>query len=518
MNRILETDFKNCLYSLIKMVVLISLLTLAAQTVIGPGKVMASSGAASYSISLDLIGDVEEPVKLENIFDFQGLETIEHQGQEIEVIPLKSIIEKAKPWTDQYNIYCQAVDGFAVEISGERLEESYLTWNQTNGWEAINFQHPVSSNIKDIEKLVIIAEDASLDDSFNLIEPGRNLVSLTPGQVIKAGLNQGRIIRGSSAIEVDSTELKVTTYYNKEFLDLDKYYNFNNRSDNALVIGQEGEVIDFRQDGRFSVNKNTISYLEGDDVEIDEVAGVVFDPPKRMITDIYSEIRNFLAKDEKVLVSLVDGFGHHQYELTKAEGYIPFLASLPEPELTMSAYPSVSPVNLAASLTGELPHRNGIYERGIRQSELPTIFADYQEADKSAAAIIGPMGTIEFEIMPYFSLDQNNDGSTDDEKTERALEELKKDHELVFVHYKDIDSYGHTYGPMAAETLDQISKIESYLKELVERWDGQVIIYSDHGMHDLENSNGNKLGDHGSLRTEDMFTPSWIFDGGEINE
>ncbi|HHY78593.1 MAG TPA: hypothetical protein GX498_08870, partial [Clostridiales bacterium] len=58
-------------------------------------------------------------------------------------------------------------------------------------------------------------------------------------------------------------------------------------------------------------------------------------------------------------------------------------------------------------------------------------------------------------------------------------------------------------GPSSEKALSQLNMLDSYVKELVDRFDGNVIITSDHGMHD-DNEEG---GLHGSFREEDLFIP-----------
>ena len=63
-------------------------------------------------------------------------------------------------------------------------------------------------------------------------------------------------------------------------------------------------------------------------------------------------------------------------------------------------------------------------------------------------AVIGPLNTVEPEVEPVFNVDRNNDGSTDDEKTQHALSVIGQSHDLLFVHYKDIDATGHDWGDL----------------------------------------------------------------------
>ncbi|ACB83930.1 alkaline phosphatase family protein [Natranaerobius thermophilus] len=465
-----------------------------------------------YIQPLEIVGDVEDFVSIENINDISDTVSLEHREEELEALPLNKLLDKSQPYTEDFKVLYVSHDGFSASISSDNLDECYIAFTQENGWEAINNNHPVSSNIKDIESIAVVANNLSLEDGFNIIKPGENITSISPGEIYKNGYHVSTMYRGSSSVSQNGEDLEASTFNRKKIIDIENYVTLDD-SDEIIVVGKKGEVENYRQDGTFVLNKNNIGYMAGDDIEIDQAAGIVLDPPDKMITEVYHDSKELLTQDEQVLLILIDGLGYHQYEYAIDNGYAPFLKELPAPEKAMVTYPPVTPVNVASSLTGELPHINGVYKRGIRRTEVPTIFGYCEDHGKKSTAIIGPKGTIELEIDPILSMDGNDDGSTDYEKTENALNEMSKDYDLMFVHYKDVDIVGHDYGDMAEETMEAIAWNDKLVEELVTTWEGKVIIYADHGMHETEEG-----GDHNSLMTEDMFMPYWKFDGGEIND
>lgn len=242
-------------------------------------------------------------------------------------------------------------------------------------------------------------------------------------------------------------------------------------------------------------------------MEIEHIVGVVLDAPARQITDVYHDAKRMLTAGEQVLVILIDGLGYHNFKYAAGRGYAPFLAGLTEPEMAMSVYPAITNVSFAASVTGELPYINGVTERGIRRAQAPTIFAYLLEQEKKATAVLGDIQPIDLEMEPVLCADIDNDGSTDDEKQDAAMVKAGEGYDFLMVHYKDADIAGHEYGPRAAETLRSIAKIDGYIQQLLKNWQGKVLIYSDHGMH--ETADG---GDHRYVIFEDFFVPYWLFD------
>ena len=467
---------------------------------------MAGCGGDSASIALnplEIIGDVDNPLALSSMKDGPEAITIEHRGKRISAYALDDLLEEAVAWGMSFSVMFQSHDGFVAHIDGENIDKSYIALTAENGWEAINFNHPVSSNIKNLKRVVVIADDLTPEEMFHVIKPDGTLASLSVGALFRDGYSYRLIPRGSATQTRDGLDYNVTTYYRRPVVQLEDYADITS---SAVVVGKLGEVETLRQDGIFVLTGNGLGYMAGGEMIIPQAAGVVLNPPAKMITSVYHDAKALLESGEKVLVILVDGFGYHQYEYAKEQGHIPFLSTLPPPEMAMSAFPSITPVNVAASLTGELPHINGVVSRNVRRADVPTIFAWCLDQGLNSAAVIGPISAIEFEIDAIFSLDLNQDGSTDDEKTENALGIIGEGYDLVFVHYKDVDIAGHSYGDLHRETMEALRGNDAYIEELLSQWQGAVIIYADHGMRSTEDG-----GDHGALLSEDMFIPYWIF-------
>lgn len=469
------------------------------------GSLLLGCNAQENKLPLEILGDIKNPLSINSLAEAPGTQKLEHRGKTIEVAPLAQLLDEAEPYGEQFEVLFIAEDGFSALITNDDLSESYLALSKNNGWEAINLNHPVSSNIKDIREIIIVCQDMPAEQSFNIIQPGKDIVSLSVGEMYKNGYSVVTTLRGTATVDKQGQELSATTYFRHKAIDLEDYVNLSGR-DSIVVVGENGEVELLRQDGLFILGRNNLSYVAGD-ISVSEVRGIVLDPPEQRITGVYRDIQDAFQQGIPILAILVDGFGLHQYHHAKDQGYIPFLDTLPDSVTSMSAYPSITPVNLAASLSGELPHVNGVHDRGTRQLDVPTIFGLGTELGKSMTAVFGPLGTIELEIEPVFTVDRNDNDSTDDEKTEYALDIIAQDHDLLFVHYKDVDSTGHSYGDLHENTMEAISRTDDYIGQLLSNWNGKVLIYSDHGMYATETG-----GNHGALLTKNMFTPYWLFE------
>ena len=461
---------------------------------------------------LEIIGDVENPITIRALDDAPEIYEIEHREETKQVISLSELISMTIPRGNDFEVLFKAHDGFSVLISGQNLEESYLALDQDLRWEAINFKHPRSSNIKNIKNIVILSKDLPIGGGFNITEPGENIAQLSIGRFYKDGYSVFSTVRGTAMQTHDGEDYSATSYYRYQEVSLQNYVEIPDTA-SGIVFGNKGEEEPLAEDGRFILRSNHLSYMQGDQILIPETRGIVLNPPQKRITHVYDDTKTLLDEGEKVLLILVDGLGYHQFEYARANGYVPFLDDLPEPEMAMVTYPPVTVVNVASSLTGEIPAVHGVYRRGIRRAEVPTIFSYTEEQGKSATAIIGPMTIIELEIDPVFTVRTDDEGRNDHIKTENALERIHQGYDLFHVHLKDVDRAGHNYGDLSQKTLEEIQRTDSYIERLVAEWDGKVLIYADHGMHSTEDG-----GDHRHLIYEDMFMPYWLFDGGMFND
>ena len=266
----------------------------------------------------------------------------------------------------------------------------------------------------------------------------------------------------------------------------------------ALVMGEMGEV-DYIEEGYFKRDKDSLYYI-GKDKEIENIVGVVIDPPETSIKDAYYDMERYL-EDDKVLFILLDGFGYHQYEYARENGFLSFLEEF-EARKVLSVYKPVTNAGLAAIITGKSPEENGVYSRKQRELNVDSIFKVAKDLNKNIAYIEGNIGILDTEVEPILNLDKNKDGYTDDEVYMSTLKAIEEGKDFVFTHFHGIDDAGHTFGPLADETMERIKLIDSYIQNILSHWDGITIITADHGMHIID-----EAGDHGDFRHEDLIVP-----------
>jgi hypothetical protein len=211
----------------------------------------------------------------------------------------------------------------------------------------------------------------------------------------------------------------------------------------------------------------------------------------------------------RVLLLFLDGLGYSRYGEALAAGLVPNLAGMGQPLLGLTVYPPCTSVASAALLTGAPPQTNGVDRRGVRKTELETLFDVADEEGLEVYAVEGdalPFNLRSAEIG--LSGDRDGDGSTDDNVLANALAILDEGMpDLLYVHFHGIDDAGHDYGPGAPEEEAAIQRVDDAVGQILEALPDKtlVILFADHGMH-LEEGEG-KQGNHGHLIERDMFIP-----------
>jgi len=212
-----------------------------------------------------------------------------------------------------------------------------------------------------------------------------------------------------------------------------------------------------------------------------------------------------------VLILLLDGFGYERYVEAQHERLIPNLAALGEPLLGLTTYPPVTSVSMASLLTGAPPQVHDAFRRGIRQTEVETLFDAASAAGLYAVAIEGealPFNLRNAEIR--LSGDRDGNGSTDDNVVANALAALDAGMpDLLYAHIHGIDDAGHTYGAGSPEEVAAVRGVDSAVGQMIEAVPENtlVIILADHGQHLVEEEG--RVGNHGQLIEQDMFIPIW---------
>lgn len=462
-----------------------------------------------YIPPLKVVGDVNNVVTLKSFDDIFEKVTIENKDSKIKAFKLQDIINKSSPLKESSELLLLGEDGLMAKIENKNLEKSYITFSDENGWEAINFNHPISSNIKRIKEIVVVSNENSLDIGINIIKDSENIANFTVGQLYSDKRTTLPYFEGKSTVDRDKEEYSTSIYTHKKIFTLEEVVSVQDVQ-NALIMGEESGYGYYDVNGYFEVKDNYINYIYGDGKkEIEKVKGIMLNPPSISITDSYHDALHFLKNDEKVLLIYLDGFGYHQYQYAIENNKTPILKGIGNAVKASSVYKPVTNAGFAAMITGKSPAENGVYSRKQKDLKTESVFGACIKLNKSTALIEGNIKILNTEIEPILNIDKNSNGTTDDEVFESALKAIDEAHDLVLVHFHGIDDAGHANGDLSEKTMERIENTDKYISKLISEWNGRVIITSDHGMHSTTEG-----GSHGEFRYEDIIVPYILTKGG----
>lgn len=470
--------------------------------------VPAGTGAVQGFVpAFEVTGDVEQSLILKSLEEFpdSGLEL---EGKTEKAARLIDIVSKAMPAAESYNILLIGDDGLTAEVEGISISDCHITFSEDNAWEAINPRHPVSSNIKRIKEIVVVAAAESASLGLNIISSADNLEFITPGGLYKRPMLDFPMYEGRSTIEHDGGENWTSIYTRRKMMAIMDISCLSG-VDSPMAVAWDGSQRLIKNDGFLELRGNRIDYVFPNLKDrIEDLVGIIIDPPVASNMDTYHDAAHFLGRGEDVLVVILDGFGYHQYVKAVEEGYAPFLGSIAPAKKAFSVYTPVTNAGLAAILTGVPPSENGVHTRKEMDVLVPSIFEHANKLGKSSVMVEGNIKILNLEIDPILNIDKNSNGSTDDDIRDKAIEVVDSGCNLMVVHFHGIDDSGHSYGDLSAQTLERIRTTDGYVKDLVSRWSGKVIITADHGMHSTLEG-----GSHGEFRYEDMIVPYIICEG-----
>ncbi len=235
--------------------------------------------------------------------------------------------------------------------------------------------------------------------------------------------------------------------------------------------------------------------------------GLMLNPPDATVRDAYSLTRDWLKSGERVLFIYLDGFGFDSWVAALGRGDVPNLSRLTV-EQASAVYPTITPVNYAAMVTGKTPSINGVKQRSDHTLACDSIF-DYT-SDKGLSTIIieGDQQIISFTVEQQLHPDYDNSGDTDNEVFASAKQAAENsDYDLVFVHFHGIDDCEHSYGPQTDQVFAKIADVDQMVGQLLENWNGKVVVVADHGQHLSAENDDKDSGTHGAFCATDIFVP-----------
>jgi hypothetical protein len=461
--------------------------------------------------SLRVIGDLENWVELDELWNTLDTNEMDYREEKIEVLDMGILLEQLNPINEVFNLFLKAEDGFMVSLEGKSLNDTYLGFSHTDGWIYISDKHPVNSQIKEIEEMIFVSDEDEIDNhnyGLNLIDKDED-IHYSMGQLLTMTYQVYPQIDGRSSLESDGGIIEISVMKQKRYINLSSLVG--HEVENILLMDEQGlhEYLS-ESGGIIEIAENQINYVStSSDKTFRNIEGVFIDPPNHSVMDSFYDVQHYLDQGMPVLIVFIDGFSYDEYENFIYHWPESFLASLEPFHRATTVFKPVTNAGYAAMVTGQPPSENGILDRSYREVKTETIFDYAEKKGLSHFVIEGNTSIITLNTELVLSNDVNDDGFSDDEIFDTGLEYVKEGYDLGLVHFHSVDDYGHLTGANSDEVMERVMTIDGYTRQLVENWEGKVIIVADHGMHSTSDG-----GSHGEFRSEDLIIPYQITEGG----
>lgn len=444
--------------------------------------------------TFDVVGDLTEDFAVE-VYAKENFKSMKFEDKRYEVLDAKAFYD-ALPLVYETNKVCfESFDGFMNQIEASTLEDTYLGYRDER-WYFLSEKHPPNSGIKNIKEMIIVKDTEDVDHAYGL-----NIVNAETGTTQHYSIGELYLQPYRMFKYVDGISEKETGGYNYEVaaLKVKRTVQVKDLVEDdyqlSLMMTDEGDYEYFTEEGYVELLNHSLNYFQHETYDVyNGLKGIIINPPILSTLDVYEDVINNL--DERFLIIFIDGFSHEQLSYLRKDVSLKLWPC----EKANTVFKPVTNAGFAAMITGQPPKINGVLNRDYRELKTMDIFEYAQSKGYSTALVEGDIKILDTSIEPILNLDKNNNGYTDDEIHQAALEELNND--LVMVHYHSVDEYGHQYGMNHEKTIEQLKLINYYVEELISNWTGNIIITSDHGMHNTLDG-----GNHGEFRYEDLIVP-----------
>ncbi len=390
---------------------------------------------------------------------------------------------------DNYLMITSASDGVSVLVEANLTGTIFIYQNEGKKLCSKGIDYPRAVGIKDISEISFIAKTPGS------VAQGIKILTAAKTEFIGFGAAKMKLFKLSAENKMgDNTadkylpadDLTVSNFTGREY-DVAYFCDYD------MLKGADNKLLSWKQGNLYLEGKPLVGFASN---------------AETTLLDFYGQMKTCIDNNQKVMFILPDGFSWQQsnefsadlaaLSATRAQGY------------ATSTHLAISPVALAAIVTGQSPFINGVHfseneSRKVLKPNVPDIFEYATSKGKSVSYLEGSGNLIVSSVATSYGL-------SDRQTYENAKGAISANKEFIFVHFHEIDDTNHTYGPLSIESKAKCIEIDSYIADLKVQFDGKIIIVPDHGHATLYDEGSNPYGKHGLFTNFDMYVPYFIYE------
>jgi hypothetical protein len=438
------------------------------------------------STKLIVTGDLDNEYKIGDLNRLYNSE-VQFNGDIIKTVDLKTVFDSiGLNLTENYKIQI-AGNEKVIETKNVNIKYYYLTENEEN---FTLFDSSGNLLIENIEKIFLVNLSKNWKTGLNIIDPETNIVNLMPSDFSINNYEISSFKTNSIAISNEDSVFQEVHYNKKKIINLNDYLEFPQIR--TTVIDQTGNSVNF-ENGLIEIDGNTFNLIDQNGVLIlEDLKGIIVNTPVYNIKDVYLDSMHYLKKNEQVLIIIINGLGYYQYVNAFNNGDIPFLQTQTIANRSLTVY--------------EPTTENALNEMFNYENE--NLFNQMKSINYNST-FISNKKYIENENFDFVEvLDKDEDNFYDDDTYESLEKIMLNNNSLIISNFTDYEKNAIAFGPYSEEALKTLKNLDNYISKIYDIWPGNIIITSDHGIHENESGEG----DNGEFRYEDMFVPYIIIE------
>lgn len=208
---------------------------------------------------LEITGDVKEITQLKAWSQWESKERITSQEGTFDAVPLPAILKETAIQGTLEKIYFTAHDGFTSAVKAGDADKCYLSYSKEKGWFIIAPKHPVSTNAKDLEKIVLVSSGSG--SGLTLIQADEVRKQITLGQLLTGALTSYPSFEGKATTKSGGFVYESEIYTRSSGFSLSQMAAVK-ETDYLQLTAADGKEYFMQNSGIFLIEGTKINYRD----------------------------------------------------------------------------------------------------------------------------------------------------------------------------------------------------------------------------------------------------------------
>lgn len=223
--------------------------------------ILLSSSTEETQTPPQIMGDLAENITLKPWPDWTEKTKVTCKGVSYKVIPLNEVLKKVDLLGTLEKVYFMGHDGFTSVIDSQDLKECYLSYDKKSKWSVIAPKHPISTNAKNLEKIVLLSGGKKAI-ALTVQKSDESIETFSLGQLLSGPVTMFPHFEGKSVAESAGRKYSSMVYTRDYGFSLRDFVEMN-ATDYLLLRDGKGIESFLKDSGYFTIKGLRINYVDG---------------------------------------------------------------------------------------------------------------------------------------------------------------------------------------------------------------------------------------------------------------